>query len=1174
MAKNKLETTSHQNTQSVLLTVHGPEAEVATLLATAETHLPGAVVDQDEATYLFRYRGGESLSSKGVEAGARTLAAGHCTLVYTVLTVKTLAPVMRKLNGTGEQVLKATAADDAVLAAWESAAGVVSDDDWDDLLGPGSCEQVKGKGAAVELATIAMTPADQLAEMFGERTDDVVVCRRHFQNAEDKYQQRLAAAPEADKKNVKRAGWPARFWSQYKDRAGDVAFMQKADMYFTVSLFEPSVRGEQESAVRRESNFLQAHIIGIDDVGKKIPLSVIQQVLPPPTIAIETSPGNQHWCYVLDTPCTDLARFKAALKVLHTADLYDKSGTLLTDEAGEPLHVPEDAKGVARLLRIVGSVNTKREYGGAHLVRCVQWNKGLRYSLEQLVESVADAQALEWATLDESEQGHKTLLSEADAADHPVIQALAKSKAIDSYRYAEGTGFYNLTPCINEAEHQSSDPTGAGFVIHDDGRVVYSCRHESCIKRGAGELTGKFLTALELEGLEDAPAQPWIMRPSPEDVFEPVNADGEPVAAPIGEAPSAPPRDLELLRQCIAGVLRKAGAAPKAAELKFVLSGQPLVRVLLSGWVYCAAGGFRGQFGFVDAQTGLLSWQESKEAQRVLSNLSHSMDASLFDSGSYRRWARRLQPDSRRDQGVSEKDVLKVMALVEEGVLSFLRQHRSIHRCVTRVDPFSDTTVLTLLRDVEHTVDICYGYHPVVMPVKAKQLGFDIPEGGADPAVAQDYNVQIGGVLDDLLDALVAARVAPDRKKAFVLMRWFSDAGKGFLIDMGRALRLLVVLKKGTAKAVMEGKPAPITPESLVSAFGIVFDEYNVLGSDIRELQNDIEIAPKYQMAGQVEVFLKLFFVAERVRGLEEGSPVEEQTDNRFIYHRVVAQGEDGVGEPSDEVDTDGQPIPGPMKLQTRPLYRRVGRNYYMFHLMRWVADAVNVRMATYRDMGAAKAGEAAMARLVELNRAKSLSGAMGGVLDATAYEELGAHWLRWLLMTAMEARDKLSDKRPVDAGQRLVAENLLVHKGVLCIRSPEALLRVWVSAQLVKGGLLHNFTGREDEIRRAVDRDPNRDAREKFNLTAPIPNDPKSLWLRKGVLAARSWRGMEAEVPEDMADFAEALEVETSNDAKFRKAVFDKGEAMRAADAATQKRIDEGKASLEKAKNAKKGVD
>jgi len=153
--------------------------------------------------------------------------------------------------------------------------------------------------------------------------------------------------------------------------------------------------------------------------------------------------------------------------------------------------------------------------------------------------------------------------------------------------------------------------------------------------------------------------------------------------------------------------------------------------------------------------------------------------------------------------------------------------------------------------------------------------------GKADPACVADYRAHFP-LLDEMLEYIIAGRFALDRKKSYLWMLASSDWGKGFLLGLLTDLGLVVQMSVKEIEAMFEGKPAGRKPEDFKRAMILAVDEFKTVKSELKQLQSEIHLAPKFQLTARVEIFTKLFLSAESVGSLVGENGVEDQFANRM----------------------------------------------------------------------------------------------------------------------------------------------------------------------------------------------------------------------------------------------------------------------------------------------------
>lgn len=265
--------------------------------------------------------------------------------------------------------------------------------------------------------------------------------------------------------------------------------------YFQPSLFEPNPSGQY----RAQKGLARAvYCVALDDVGVKVPLDRIEACKP--SWLLETSPGNYQAGYIFDAPVTDIQQADALKTALIAAGLSDAGAT----------------GGAVRWMRLPRALNGKVKYGSpSPACRLVEWNPGLRYSVEQLV----DALQLEPFASARPKTGRKAAAIDRHAeediyqprtAENAVIAAL---KVRGLYKQPLGSGKHDITcPWVHEhtdqtdhgscyfepaplysvggfkCQHAHGDQYRIGALLEFLGVSSQSAKHKATIKIQAGEL--------------------------------------------------------------------------------------------------------------------------------------------------------------------------------------------------------------------------------------------------------------------------------------------------------------------------------------------------------------------------------------------------------------------------------------------------------------------------------------------------------------------------------------------------------------------------------------------------------------------------------------------------------------------------------------------------------------
>ncbi len=198
--------------------------------------------------------------------------------------------------------------------------------------------------------------------------------------------------------------------------------------------------------------------------------------------------------------------------------------------------------------------------------------------------------------------------------------------------------------------------------------------------------------------------------------------------------------------------------------------------------------------------------------------------------------------------------------------------------------------------------------------------------GKADPACIADYREHFP-LIDEMLEYIVAARFALDRKKAYLWILASSDWGKGFLMGALGALGLVVETSVKEIEAMLEGKAVGRNTADFKRAMILAVDEFKTVKSEIKRLGSYIELAPKFQLTTRVEIFTKLFLSAESVGSLVGESGVEDQFANRMSL------------------------LTGSATLNGRAVYQ-ANKAKYFWAVTAYVAQVLNRLIGEYQALG------------------------------------------------------------------------------------------------------------------------------------------------------------------------------------------------------------------------------
>ena len=230
----------------------------------------------------------------------------------------------------------------------------------------------------------------------------------------------------------------------------------------------------------------------------------------------------------------------------------------------------------------------------------------------------------------------------------------------------------------------------------------------------------------------------------------------------------------------------------------------------------------------------------------------------------------------------------------------------------SRVDMFAKRPRMEWFND---SVTNVYIWHPVKADCEPQQQ------------IVEDY-IQHFPMCDNLLQQIVAARFASDRKNCFTWLRADSDWGKGLFTGALRDLGLLVELSVAETEKAFEGSPMAKDASLFTHAFIVNFNEFKMVKSELKQIENELPISPKNQLMQTVDIYHKLFTSAESVDSLAGEAGVEDQFANRFSY------------------------IDGKGSIGQRHMFNTVGKHVYFKSVKAMIANRINELVTYYVSLG------------------------------------------------------------------------------------------------------------------------------------------------------------------------------------------------------------------------------
>lgn len=213
--------------------------------------------------------------------------------------------------------------------------------------------------------------------------------------------------------------------------------------------------------VRRVQHLAQGqYFLGVDDVVSKGDAAVLRRLLGDPTLAIETSPGNEQWFYVLDAPELDPGRMHTLVCEVIVQAFAGKDPGMTS---------------ATRLLRLPGGLNQKPALtaagGVGFRVVVTQWAPGKRFNIEALAQGLGFTLPGPGIV---RPQGTRAAVPSMGWDGDDVFEELSLAGLVIRPTTA-GDGVQVL--CPNAGVHSDGDGQGAAY-FKEGG---FKCHHGHCV---------------------------------------------------------------------------------------------------------------------------------------------------------------------------------------------------------------------------------------------------------------------------------------------------------------------------------------------------------------------------------------------------------------------------------------------------------------------------------------------------------------------------------------------------------------------------------------------------------------------------------------------------------------------------------------------------------------------
>jgi hypothetical protein len=305
---------------------------------------------------------------------------------------------------------------------------------------------------------ISVANSEFLQAIFGELTESRPI---------------VVSFPGDPHDKIKKPNWKGQAWHF------GTKTPTKHNNYISLASYTPDEGGQY----RRKKEFFHAvHAFMLDDVGTKVSAD---RVTLEPSWAIETSPGNFQYGYILKEPLADVSSADKVLDAIIFAGLCDPGANGIS----------------ARLCRLPVSINGREKYkdAGGALWQCrLQiWEPLCRYTVDELVEGLqielmANSQkqraAGKTGSLSTQRQFDEDDVHIPRAEENPVLTVL---KTAGLYKQPLGGGKHDITcPWVNE--HTGQQDNGTAYFEPSELWPIggFKCQHGHCATRRVSTLHG------------------------------------------------------------------------------------------------------------------------------------------------------------------------------------------------------------------------------------------------------------------------------------------------------------------------------------------------------------------------------------------------------------------------------------------------------------------------------------------------------------------------------------------------------------------------------------------------------------------------------------------------------------------------------------------------------------
>ena len=258
-----------------------------------------------------------------------------------------------------------------------------------------------------------------------------------------------------------RSNWPA---GSYLD--------PEASNYAAISVCEPEkvgidANGDPQWVYHRTKERHRAmYLVMLDDIGTKAK-DPCEYGFGPPTVKLETSPGNFQYLYKLDKPITNRAAAQQLVTMLVRGFKRDGVDITITDPGSGD---------IVRFFRMPFGSNRKPHLDEPFKSVIHDMDFSRTYAPDLMAQWVGGR--IDWDLKDTADTHARTQqpADEATLAEHPLMHALAAEGLLKG---REKDGWHEIIcPWVNQ--HGNGDDSGTKVKIDQAGTWNYFCHHGSC----------------------------------------------------------------------------------------------------------------------------------------------------------------------------------------------------------------------------------------------------------------------------------------------------------------------------------------------------------------------------------------------------------------------------------------------------------------------------------------------------------------------------------------------------------------------------------------------------------------------------------------------------------------------------------------------------------------------